>query len=214
MIKPRLFLAAMLLFLAATGVHAQQTDNLQAAREAMARYEYSKAIELLDKALEAAAGDDTAIRDLSLQKARCQKKILRYDAAAETLASVMKPGMLDVEVAGELADCHVNSGKLGDALGLYSILTMQHPDNLYFSIQKASLLFKVNDFQGCAEEGKAVCRRDSIPSMLSLSASRAVCPQQHVSSCKFSYSFVSFRKGCFPFHAGIRKRACKKWGRP
>ena len=46
----------MLLFLAATGVHAQQTDNLQAAREAMARYEYSKAIELLDKALEAAAG--------------------------------------------------------------------------------------------------------------------------------------------------------------
>ena len=93
MIKPRLFLAAMLLFLAATGVHAQQTDNLQAAREAMARYEYSKAIELLDKALEAAAGDDTAIRDLSLQKSRCQKKILRYDAAAETLASLMKPGM-------------------------------------------------------------------------------------------------------------------------
>ncbi|MBO6171911.1 MAG: tetratricopeptide repeat protein [Bacteroidales bacterium] len=168
MIKPRLFLAAMLLFLAATGVHAQQTDNLQAAREAMARYEYSKAIELLDKALEAAAGDDTAIRDLSLQKSRCQKKILRYDAAAETLASVMKPGMLDVEVAGELADCHVNSGKLGDALGLYSILTMQHPDNLYFSIQKTSLLFKVNDFQGCAEEGMAICRQDSIPSILSL----------------------------------------------
>ena len=158
----------MLLFLAATGVHAQQTDNLQAAREAMARYEYSKAIELLDKALEAAAGDDTAIRDLSLQKARCQKKILRYDAAAETLASVMKPGMLDVEVAGELADCHVNSGKLEDALGLYGILSLQHPDNLYFSIQKASLLFKVNDFQGCAEEGMAICRRDSIPSMLSL----------------------------------------------
>ena len=30
------------------------------------------------------------------------------------------------------------------------------------------LLFKVNDFEGCAEEGMAICRRDSIPSILSL----------------------------------------------
>ena len=78
MIKPRLFLAAMLLFLAATGVHAQQTDNLQAAREAMARFEYSKAIEFLDKALETAVGDETAIRDLSLQKARCHCRQISY----------------------------------------------------------------------------------------------------------------------------------------
>ncbi|MBQ4288183.1 MAG: tetratricopeptide repeat protein, partial [Bacteroidales bacterium] len=156
------------LFLAVTFAAAQETDFRAEARAAMARYEYSRAIELFEKALETAAGDDAAIRDLSLQKARCQKKMLRYDAAAETLASVMKPGMLDVEVAGELADCHVSSGKLVDALSLYSLLSMQHPDNLYFSIQKASLLFKVNDFEGCAEEGMAICRRDSIPSILSL----------------------------------------------
>ena len=150
-----------------TALNAQESSPLAEAREAIARYEYSKAIELLDKALESAK-DATDIRDLSLQKARCQKKMLRYDAAAETLASVMNPGAMDVEVAGELADCHVSSGKLADALGLYSILCMQHPENLYFSIQKASLLFKINDFQGCAEEGKAICSRDSIPSMLSL----------------------------------------------
>ena len=148
-------------------LNAQEASPLAAAKEAISRYEYSKAIELLDKALESAQ-DGNEIRDLSLQKARCQKKMLRYDAAAETLASVMKPGALDVEVAGELADCHVSSGKLNDALGLYSLLSLQHPDNLYFSIQKASLLFKINDFQGCAEEGKAICQRDSIPSMLSL----------------------------------------------
>ena len=156
------------LILASVALHSQETDFRAEARAAMARYEYSRAIELFEKALETAAGDDAAIRDLSLQKARCQKKMLRYDAAAETLASVMKPGMLDVEVAGELADCHVSSGKLVDALSLYSLLSMQHPDNLYFSIQKASLLFKVNDFEGCAEEGMAICRRDSIPSILSL----------------------------------------------
>ena len=158
----------MAFFMAVSFASAQETDFRTEARDAMARYEYSRAIELFEKALEAAAGDDASIRDLSLQKARCQKKMLRYDAAAETLASVMKPGALDIEVAGELADCHVNSGKLGDALSLYSLLSMQHPDNLYFSIQKASLLFKINDFQGCAEEGMAICKRDSIPSILSL----------------------------------------------
>ena len=162
----RLLLTMMLLSLAMTS-KAQEASPLAEAREAMASYEYSKAITLLDKALESTK-DEALIRDLSLQKARCQKKMLRYDAAALTLASIMKPGMLDVEVAGELADCHVSSGKLADALALYGILSMQHPDNLYFSIQKASLLFKVNDFQGCAEEGKAICARDSIPSVLSL----------------------------------------------
>ena len=159
-------LASILLSMAVVS-HAQEASPLAQAREAMARYEYSKAIQLLDRVLEGTA-DETEVRDLSLQKARCQKKMLRYDAAAETLASVMKPGALDVEVAGELADCHVLSGKLDDALGLYSILSMQHPDNLYFSIQKASLLFRVNDFQGCVYEGKSICSRDSIPSILSL----------------------------------------------
>lgn len=163
---PTSLLAIALLALTAS-LNAQEASPLAEAREAMARYEYSEAIKLLDKALESAT-DEAGIRDLSLQKARCQKKMLRYDAAAGTLASIMKPGALDVEVAGELADCHVNSGKLADALGLYSILRMQHPDNLYFSIQKASLLFKINDFQGCAEEGKAICSKDSIPSVLSL----------------------------------------------
>ncbi|MBP3269890.1 MAG: hypothetical protein J6L98_04335 [Bacteroidales bacterium] len=162
----KLLLTVTLMSLAVI-LKAQDASPLAEAREAIARYEYSKAIGLLDKALESTK-DASEIRDLSLQKARCQKKMLRYDAAAETLASVMKPGALDVEVAGELADCHVLSGRLDDALGLYSILSMQHPDNLYFSIQKASLLFKVNDFRGCAEEGKAICAKDSIPSILSL----------------------------------------------
>ena len=152
---------------------AQEGGWRQAAAEAVARYEYSKAIEILDAAMDDLT-DEAAIRDISLQKARCQKKMLRFDAAAETLASVMKPGMMDVEVAGELADCHVNSGRLPDAYMLYNLLSLQHPDNLYFSIQKASLLFKLGDFEGCAEEGKAICARDSIPSILSLIGASAL----------------------------------------
>ena len=164
----------MALFLAITFTAAQETDFRTEARAAMSRYEYSKAIELFDKALETATDDEAAIRDLSLQKARCQKKMLRYDAAAETLASVMKPGVMDVEVAGELAECHVSSGKLADAFLLYNLLSLQHPDNLYFSIQKASLLFKMNDFEGCLDEGKAICSRDSIQSVLSLVGASAL----------------------------------------
>ena len=143
----------MALFLAITFAAAQETDFRTEARAAMSRYDYSKAIELFDKALETTTDDEAAIRELSLQKARCQKKMLRYDAAAETLASVLKPGVMDVEVAGELAECHVSSGKLADAFLLYNLLSLQHPDNLYFSIQKASLLFKMNDFEGCLAVG-------------------------------------------------------------
>lgn len=172
MIRHLRLIATLLLSLGAALAYAQD-DAVTAAGEAMARYEYSKAIGLLDKAMEGVS-DETLLRDLTLRKARCQKKILRYDAAAETLASLMKPGMMDVEVAGELADCHVLSGKLPDALALYNILSLQHPDNLYFAIQKASLLFKVNDFEGCMDEGKAICARDSIPSILSLVGASAL----------------------------------------
>ena len=48
---------------------AQEVSPLASAKEAISRYEYSKAIELLDKALESAQ-DGNEIRDLSLQKAR------------------------------------------------------------------------------------------------------------------------------------------------
>ncbi|MBR7004086.1 MAG: tetratricopeptide repeat protein [Bacteroidales bacterium] len=170
----RPLLSLMALFLAITFTAAQETDFRTEARAAMSRYDYSKAIELFDKALETTTDDEAAIRELSLQKARCQKKMLRYDAAAETLASVLKPGVMDVEVAGELAECHVSSGKLADAFLLYNLLSLQHPDNLYFSIQKASLLFKMNDFEGCLDEGKAICSRDSIPSVLSLVGASAL----------------------------------------
>ena len=166
-------IATILMVFAFTGAAAQEADFRQAAREAMAKYEYSKAIDLLDQAAEGVE-DAATIRDIALQKARCQKKLLRYDAAAETLASVMEPGMMDVEVAGELADCHVNAGRLEDALTLYSLLSLQHPDNIYLSIQKASLLFKVGDFEGCADEGKAICHREPIPSIYSLIGASAL----------------------------------------
>ncbi len=160
-------LLSICLTLAVTVVYGQETDFRKEAGEAVARYEYSRAIELFDKAMETVT-DEAAVKDLVLQKARCQKKMLRYDSAAETLGSAMKPGILDVELAGELADCHVLSGRLDEAFVLYNLLSLQHPDNLYFSIQKASLLFKLGDFEGCADEGKAICARDSIPSILSL----------------------------------------------
>ena len=160
-------LFAIAFLLAALSASAQEGGLRQAARDAMARYEYSRAIGLIDEAM-ASETDAAVLKDLALQKARCQKKLLRYDAAAETLASVMEPGMLDVEIAGELADCHVASGKLADAYALYGILSMQHPDNLYFSIQRASLLFKMGDFESCVQVGKAICDREQIPSILSL----------------------------------------------
>ncbi|MBR5064587.1 MAG: hypothetical protein IKX05_07720, partial [Bacteroidales bacterium] len=43
-------------------------------------------------------------RDSLLQAARSLKQQYRFDAAAETLSSILSPGQMDPEVLGELAD--------------------------------------------------------------------------------------------------------------
>ncbi len=156
-----------LFFLGSLSSFSQTTDFRQAAGSAISKFEYSEAIVLLDSAI-ARVGSEAELRDLKLLKARCQKKLMRYEAAAETIADAMQPGVPDVELAGELAECNVASGKLEDAFSLYCILCMQYPDNLYFAIQRASLFYKFGDYESCIEASKAICEKEQIPGVVSI----------------------------------------------
>ena len=121
--------------------------------------DYKKAISELDRMIRSET-DSARIRDLSIEKARCLKNLYRTREAIEVLTGVMRPG--DMSVLSELADCHFQSGDVENALGCYTLLSMHRPDNVFYRLRKASLLFRVKDFDGTVEEVEEILKTDSI----------------------------------------------------
>ncbi len=140
---------------------------VDAIRSAMARYEYSYAISIIDSALvRLDTADVEQIRTLTLTKARCQKKLYRFRDAGRTLEPIAF--MDDVEVMGELADSYANDGKIGDALSAYYLLMSKQPSNVFFRLQVLSLLNKAKDWKACIEDGKSLLQLDSLPQAMAI----------------------------------------------
>ncbi len=163
-----LFLLAGLMGLsAAAQAPDSSSTSLRTIREAMAKYEYSSAISLIDSVLyRVETADSVELRTLSLMKARCQKKLYKFEEACRTLEPVAF--MEDVEVMGELADSYANDGKLTDALGTYYTLMMQKPENIFFRLQILGLHNRMGDWGSCIDEGKAALQIDSLPQIMSI----------------------------------------------
>ncbi len=143
------------------------SNPADAIREAMARYEYSSAISLIDSALvHVDTADAAGMRTLLLMKARCLKKLYRFGDACRTLEPLAVDD--DVEVIGELADSYANDGKTEDALGVYYYLMMKHPENVFFRLQNLSLLNRKSDWGQCIFEGKIALQIDSLPQIMSI----------------------------------------------
>lgn len=139
----------------------------QRLKDAVAAYDYAQAVSLIDSTLaDTLSLTEGAARELKLQKARCQRKLWRYQEACETLESIAY--VEDLEVMGELADSYVAAGQMEKALDTYTLLSSLQPENIYFSIQRASLLFKTESYMDCAELGKSICERDPNASVYSL----------------------------------------------
>ncbi len=150
----------------AAAAQEPSTEPLSAIREAMAKYEYSYSISLIDSALvRRDTADAEALRSLSLMKARCQKRLYKYGDACRTLEAVADSA--DVEVLGELADAYASDGETEKALDVYYWLMMKQPDNIYFRLQNLSLLGRKKDWGQCVFEGKVALGIDSLPQILS-----------------------------------------------
>ncbi len=143
-------------------------QDLSTIDSAIQASDYKKAVAIIDSFLSDTTLSVTAVRDLSLQKAKCLKKLFKYNTAAETLAGILEAD--DLEVMSELADCHAQAGRNEEAMLLYRQLSAFRPDNLYYKVQKAAMEYKSGDYSGCINTGRQICLTDTIPTILTLMA--------------------------------------------
>lgn len=164
--KRRLIILFAIISIAA---QAQEASKFQAIRDAISKYDYPGAISAIDSVLlDSANLSNESFRSLTLQKARCQKKVLRYIPALESLSSIS--AIDDVEVMGEIADTYLSMGQYDTALGYYFMLNRANPTNIFFGIQAASLQYRAGDYQGSIELGKSLCKQEENAQIYSMVA--------------------------------------------
>ncbi len=140
--------------------HAQ--DRLQ---KALAMYDYKTAVHVADSLM---AQDGADSIGLALQKARCLRKLYRAEEAAGALAEVLHIDQFNIELMAELAECHTQAGNTEDAFGLYSILAGMQPDNLYFKICQARILYREKQYDESISICRNIIQKDSITEILSM----------------------------------------------
>ena len=116
----------------------------------------------------AAVSDSAAVRGLVLRKAALLRKMYCFDEAAEALSSLLRPGAMDLEVLGELADCHFQAGRLDEARQLYFVLSQQRPDDLGYQVRYMSLLGRARAYGSVVAQGREVLQRDTLLPVLTL----------------------------------------------
>ena len=139
-------------------------DELQ---RALNSYDYGAAVHHIDSLM---AQDNADSIGLAIQKARCLRRLYRSDEAAEAIAEVLHIDQFNLELLAELAECHTQVGNTQDAFGLYSILSGLQPDNQYFNICKARIMYREKRYNESISICKSIVERDSIPEILSMTA--------------------------------------------
>ena len=149
-------------------------DRLQRAIE---RYDYKTALYVIDS-LATEIGTDSvvvaqnkeAVIDLALQKARCLRRLYRMQESVEVLAEVLYLDQFNIELMADLAESHMQAGNTLEAFNLYGILTQMQPDNPYFKICQARILYREKQYEESIAACKVITAQDTIPEILSMTA--------------------------------------------
>ena len=154
-------------------------SGTQLWKQAMAEYNYSKAIELITPQIDSLREnfynlqDSTAVgveaekfKELLLQKANCQKSLYKFSEAIVTLDEALQIGGLDAATLASIAECHRLSGNDIASYMFYSNAVGMAPENIFLRIQKAMLHYKMEEFQNCIIEGREILKRDTINQIL------------------------------------------------
>ena len=175
-------------------------DRLQ---ELLDRYDYKTAIYVIDSLAAEIGTDSTSIAehreeviDLALQKARCLRKLYRMQESVEVLADVLYLDQFNMELMADLAESHMQAGNTLEAFNLYGILTQMQPDNPYFKICQARILYREKQYEESIAACKAIIVQDSIPEILSMIAD-AYKTLGKADSAMVYYNYVLDRK---PMH--------------
>ena len=146
-------------------------------QESLDRYDYKTAIAIIDS-LTARIGSDSiaivenkeTVIDLALQKARCLRRLYRMHESVEVLADVLHLDQFNIELMADLAESHTQAGNTMEAFSLYGILSQMQPENLYFKLCRARILFREKQYEESINACKDIIVQDSIPEILSMTA--------------------------------------------
>ena len=75
-----------------------------------------------------------------------------------------------MEVLTELAECHTSAGNTEEAFGWWVMLSTMQPENLYFQIAQAKLLYREKAYEECITVCRGITSRDTIPDILAMTA--------------------------------------------
>ena len=146
-------------------------------QESLDRYDYQTAITIIDSLTAKICTDSTSIAenretviDLALQKARCLRRLYRMQESVEVLADVLYLDQFNIELIADLAESHMQVGNTPEAFKLYGILSQMQPENSYFKICKARILYREKQYEECISACMEIIARDSIPEILTMTA--------------------------------------------
>ena len=146
-------------------------------QESLDRYDYQTAITIIDSLTAKICTDSTSIAenretviDLALQKARCLRRLYRMQESVEVLADVLYLDQFNIELIADLAESHMQVGNTPEAFKLYGILSQMQPENSYFKICKARILYREKQYDDCIAACKVITDQDTIPEILSMTA--------------------------------------------
>ena len=146
-------------------------------QESLDRYDYKTAIAIIDSLTARIGSDSTAIVenketviDLALQKARYLRRLYRMHESVEVLADVLHLDQFNIELMADLAESHTQAGNTMEAFSLYGILSQMQPENLYFKLCRARILFREKQYEESINACKDIIVQDSIPEILSMTA--------------------------------------------
>lgn len=73
----------------------------------------------------------------------------------------MKSGQADPALLSELAECHVGTGNYEKASGIYFILTSTLPQNMYYRISQAMMMYMMKEYDSAADVCRTILAKDS-----------------------------------------------------
>lgn len=140
----------------------------------------------------------------SIENARQLRRLYKTDEAIDTLMAALQYNASDMEVLTELAECHTSAGNTEEAFGWWMMLSTMQPQNLYFQISQAKLLYREKAYEECIDICKSITARDTIPDILAMTGDAYRFAGKPDSALVYYNRFLDIK----PFHAKtISKKA-------
>ena len=140
----------------------------------------------------------------SIENARQLRRLYKTDQAIDTLMAALQYNTSDLEVLTELAECHTSAGNTEEAFGWWVMLSTMQPENLYFQIAQAKLLYREKAYEECINICKGITARDTIPDILAMTGDAYRFVGKTDSALVYYNRFLDIK----PFHAKtISKKA-------